>query len=482
MEGWLTSRFRVITVVVVLLLIGFTTTSLISYSISREAIRESIIRNELPLSSHTIFSEIQADLLKPVFVSSLMAQDTFVRDWVLAGEQTPGDMQRYLDEIRKKYGTFTSYFISDKTHNYYHFSGISRQVSPSEPADQWFWNAKTMPEPYVINLDRNAEQDARLTVYINHRVMDYHNNFIGVTGVGLGLDSVQRLVNKYQDNFRRTIYFVDEAGQVQLHSKRTSSGATSILEQPGIRHIAHQILSQNYGTFSYQRGGEKMLLTSRYLPELKWYLLVELREADAMEPIRNSLLMNLAIGLLVVGLIALVIASTISGFHQRMEHMATTDKLSGLGNRQYFDMVLGQALNQYQRSLQPFSLIVLDIDHFKQVNDQLGHSTGDRAIQALSQLIGDCIRRSDSLCRWGGEEFVILVPECSRDDARNLAEKIRQKTAASPLIADHPERVITLSAGVAVVQQNDTPSQLFSRADKALYRAKGNGRNRVDVG
>jgi len=482
MEGWLTSRYRLITVVVALLLTGFTATSLISYSISRDAIRDSIIRNELPLSSHTIFSEIQADLLKPIFVSSLMAQDTFLRDWVLAGEQNPTDIQRYLEEIRKKYGTFTSYFISEKTLNYYHFSGISRQVNPSDPADRWFWDARSMPEDYVINLDNNKEQDARLTVYINHRVMDYSGNFIGVTGVGLGLDSVQKLVSQYQDNFRRTIYFVNEAGQVQLHSKHTRSGHDSILEQPGIRHIAHQVLSQDYGTFSYQRDGERILLTSRFLPELKWHLLVELREADAMEPIRNSLLMNLTIGILVIGLISLVIAHTISGFHQRMEHMATTDKLSGLGNRQYFDMMLGQALNQYQRSLQPFSLIVLDIDHFKQVNDQLGHSTGDQAIQALSQLIGGCIRRSDSLCRWGGEEFVILVPECSRDDARNLAEKIRQKTATSALLADHPERVITLSAGVTAVQQNDTASQLFSRADRALYRAKGNGRNRVDVG
>ncbi len=482
MEGWLTSRYRLITVVVVLLLAGFTTTSLISYSISRDAIRESIIRNELPLSSHTIFSEIQADLLKPVFVSSLMAQDTFVRDWVLAGEQTPNDMQRYLDEIRKRYSAFSSYFISEKTLNYYHYSGISRQVNPALPADQWFWDAKKMDEAYVVNLDHNKEQDAQLTVYINHRVMDYDNNFIGVTGVGLGLNSVQQLVNKYQDNFRRNIYFVDQAGQVQLHSKRTASSATSILEQPGISHIAHQILSQNYGTFSYQREGEKMLLTSRYLPELKWYLLVELREADAMKEIRNSLLMNLMIGALVVGVIAMVITSTLSAFHRRMEHMATTDKLSGLGNRQYFDMVLAQALNHYSRNLQPFSLIVLDIDHFKQVNDQLGHSAGDQVIQTLSRLLGDCIRRSDSLCRWGGEEFVILVPDCSREDAYNLAEKIRQKTAATSLMTEHPERVITLSAGVTVVQQNDTASQLFSRADNALYRAKGNGRNRVDAG
>ena len=480
MEGWLTSRYRLIAVVVLLLISGFTATNLINYYISRDAIRNSIVSNELPLSSYTIFTEIQADLLKPIFVSSLMAQDTFLRDWVIEGEKTPDAMQRYLNEIKNRYGAFTSYFISDQTLNYYHFSGLSRRLRQEDPADSWFWNIKKKGDPYEINLDYNKEQDSTLTVFINYRVMDYENNFIGVTGVGLGLESVRALIERYQRNFRRTIYFIDRQGQIQLHS-REPADQPSIMEQSGLRPIAHQILSQEYGTFTYERDGELMLLTSRYIPELKWYLLVELKEADAVAEIRRSLFMNLGIGAAVILLISLIIAVTINGFHARLEQMATTDKLSGLGNRQYFDLILAREMQNFQRHLQPFSLILLDIDYFKKVNDQYGHAIGDCVIRQISHTIGDCIRASDSLCRWGGEEFVILAPDCTTSDARLMSEKIRLAVEQSLPVVESPELKVTLSAGVTMVHGNDTTSQIFSRADKALYRAKASGRNRVEA-
>lgn len=478
MEGWLTSRYRLIGVVVLVLITGFATTNLINFSISKNAIRDSIISNELPLSSHTIFSEIQADLLKPIFVSSLMAQDTFLRDWVLEGEKTPAAIQRYLTEIRDRYSAFSSYFISDKTRNYYHFNGISRQIGTD---DQWFWNAKKMRDPYEINLDYNKEQGGELTVYINYRVLDYDDNFIGVTGVGLGLDAVQELIDKYQQNFRRTIYFVNQGGQIQLRSNKGLHDAHSILEQDGIKSIAHQILSQSYGTFSYERDGEVMLLTSRYLPELKWYLLVELREREAVQKIEKSLMLNLSIGIVVVFAIIIVISGTLNRFQKQLDEMASTDKLSGLGNRQFFDMSLAQSLNQYRRNHTPFSVILLDIDNFKRINDNYGHSTGDQIIQQVSQIIGDNLRSSDTLCRWGGEEFAILAPECEREGARALADKIRKSVETSLPIPEHPELRITVSAGVTVVNRDDNAGLIFSRTDKALYRAKSTGRNRVET-
>ncbi|MCV6589287.1 MAG: diguanylate cyclase [Marinobacterium sp.] len=488
MESRLSSRYRVIAVVVLVLIAGFVTTSLTNYQISRQAIRDSIISNELPLSSHTIFAEIQADLLRPIFVSSLMAQDTFLRDWVLDGEQNPEQMRRYLDEIRQRYNAFSSYFISARTLNYYHFTGLSRQVNPEDLADQWFWRVRDMSSPYEVNLDYNREQESALTVYINYRMLDYDGHFLGVTGVGLGLDSVQQLIQRYQQDFRRTIYFVDQQGLIKLHSQQTDMRGLSIKEQPGINAIAPALLKQQHSTFTYEKDGELMLLTSRYLPELKWYLLIELKESEAIAPIRQSLFMNMAIGTLVVLVIATVIASTINGFHLRLEQLASTDKLSGLGNRQYFDQSLAQAFQYYQRNQQPFSLILLDIDHFKRINDQYGHSTGDAVIRQISQRIGDQIRSSDILCRWGGEEFAVLARDCTTEQAVQLAEKIRQNIEATPILDEdsHSEYKaaiqITLSAGVSQTQPKDTSSQLFSRADQALYRAKHRGRNRVESG
>ena len=94
---------------------GFLTTSLLSYYASRDSIRDSIINTELPLTSDTVYSEIQKDLVRPILISSMMARDTFLRDWVLAGEQDTAQMTRYLREVQEHYGAFTSFFVSDKS-------------------------------------------------------------------------------------------------------------------------------------------------------------------------------------------------------------------------------------------------------------------------------------------------------------------------------------------------------------------------------
>ncbi len=115
-----------------LLVVGFLFTSIVSYFVAQRSLSEQIAGNTLPLTSDNIYSEIQQDLLRPIFISSLMAHDTFVRDWVLNGEQNPEQMTRYLREIQKRYATVTSFFVSDKSYNYYHSSGILKTVSPED--------------------------------------------------------------------------------------------------------------------------------------------------------------------------------------------------------------------------------------------------------------------------------------------------------------------------------------------------------------
>lgn len=480
MQGWLSSRYRLILLVAAILITGFAATNIINYQISKNSIRTSILENELPLSSNTIYSEIQADLLRPVFVSSLMARDTFLRDWVLAGEQSADPMIRYLEEIRDKYDARTSFFISAKTLNYYHYSGVSRQINLQDPADSWFIESRNMAREYAINLDYNVEHGNELTVFINYKVMDYNNNFIGIAGVGLGLSTVSSLIQQYQDNFRRAIYFVDKQGYIRLHSEQQLAGKSRLQEREGITDIADKILNTDRGSFTYQRNGEVILLTTRFLPELNWYVLVELKEADATAAIRRSLELNLLIGAAVVVLIVVFTAIAINGFHRRLEIMAITDKLSGLGNRQLFDQALQGALQRIQKQQQDCALLLLDIDHFKHINDELGHAVGDQVIQNVASKLQSLVRTGDVLCRWGGEEFVVLAANCSAEQASQLAEQIRLALQQSQLIPNASDRVITISAGLTNLCFEDDALSVFSRADQALYRAKEKGRNCVE--
>ena len=122
-------------VLCVLLAVGFLTTSFVSFYVARDSLEEQISETTLPLTSDNIYSEIQRDLLQPIFISSLMAHDTFVRDWALSGETDEKRIIKYLTEIQSRYDTITSYFISDKTRNYYHPSGVIKQISEDDPAD-----------------------------------------------------------------------------------------------------------------------------------------------------------------------------------------------------------------------------------------------------------------------------------------------------------------------------------------------------------
>jgi diguanylate cyclase (GGDEF)-like protein len=162
----------------------------------------------------------------------------------------------------------------------------------------------------------------------------------------------------------------------------------------------------------------------------------------------------------------------------KLEELATTDVLTGTFNRRKFNELILAEIERVRRYGHPLSLLVVDIDHFKRTNDAHGHEAGDEVLIVLAGLIRAGIRATDSLARWGGEEFVVLSPEVSVEEAAGLAERLR--SAAGTYKYSFVGRV-TASIGVAQHRVGETPDELFARADEALYRAKEGGRDRVEV-
>ena len=155
--------------------------------------------------------------------------------------------------------------------------------------------------------------------------------------------------------------------------------------------------------------------------------------------------------------------------------LSETDKLTGLKNRRFFQDKLEQQLNSYYESAKPFSLCILDIDHFKKVNDTFGHQVGDDVLAQLAQLLTQRARKEDTVARYGGEEFVMILPETEIAAAKELGEQIRKTVAL-----DHwPAGQVTISIGMATVTSEDTGTTLLKNADDALSASKKNGRNQV---
>lgn len=161
--------------------------------------------------------------------------------------------------------------------------------------------------------------------------------------------------------------------------------------------------------------------------------------------------------------------------NDQLETLASTDLLTGLKNRRFFQEKMAEKLLLFQEKQRYFSLLVVDIDHFKSVNDTYGHPIGDLVLGNLAGLLQSVSRGTDVVARYGGEEFVIILSDCEEEQASGIAEEYRSQVAS----ADWGEYNITVSIGAATVVEEDTEKSLFQRADNALYASKTGGRNRV---
>jgi diguanylate cyclase len=161
-----------------------------------------------------------------------------------------------------------------------------------------------------------------------------------------------------------------------------------------------------------------------------------------------------------------------------------TDPLTGLHNRFAYDERLKHELALWQRYRAPFSLLLCDIDHFKQVNDLHGHQAGDEVLKAVADLLGSALRKSDFIARYGGEEFVVLLPGADAERAAAVGEKLRQRVAGATVDLEKARLGVTVSCGHATLagESASAANKLFERADTALYWAKRGGRDRVCAG
>ncbi|MBU3909033.1 MAG: diguanylate cyclase [Gammaproteobacteria bacterium] len=167
---------------------------------------------------------------------------------------------------------------------------------------------------------------------------------------------------------------------------------------------------------------------------------------------------------------------------EKLLHLATTDTLTGLANRRHFLAQVEQEADRIRRFGNLAALLMLDLDHFKSVNDQHGHAAGDAVLKAFAQTVQASLRKTDRAGRMGGEEFAILLPETTPEAARNFAERLRQTVAALPIDFENRSLSVTVSIGVTSLSPADiAPEDALRRADQAMYQAKESGRNRVEL-
>jgi signal transduction histidine kinase len=325
----------VLAVLALLLVIGFVTTTLASYFASRNAIRQSIIDTELPLTSDNAYSEIQRELIQPIVISTMMAHDTFLRDWVLDGEAGEQQVTHYLHEISLHYNAVTAFFISDRTHRYYQTDGLLKTVSAANTHDQWYFTMRSQAEPYQVEVDTDEANRGELTVFINSRVLDYRGALIGVTGIGINVKSIRTMIDTYKKRFDRDVYFVDDNGAVVLTGsaggplgERAGDRLRNEAERRQLLTTGHHAISDN---FEYRAHGSRHFVNLRYIPELQWYLLVDKSESGPLADVTRALYENLFVCAVTI-VIALILMTLVLRRYRAQIHAAENERYGALSS------------------------------------------------------------------------------------------------------------------------------------------------------
>ena len=479
------NRHKLIVLITAILLLGFLAVSLLTYRSSKQSIRQAIIINELPLTSDSINSKIQEELLESIETSSMMASNTFLKDWVTSGEEDEASIKQYLIETKRQSHALASYFISEKTRNYYSSDAKTKKVIENTEADSWYFKVRSANKPYELFIERNARYGNQLAIFVNYRMFDQANQYIGVVGVGIAYNKAQKLLESYEKRFKHKVYFVDKNGIIMLASDQDRPLGADIDNLLGIKDIHFNpnnlanINIEDNKIHRYELGERAQNVIVRYVPELNWYLIAEKSETDALTGITRSLYQNLLLCLFITALVVVLTYTALKRYHFEVESAAAIDKLTNLPNRKAFDIGISVLLNDSQRHKTTLGLMLLDLDHFKAINDTYGHLAGDYVLTETAETLRSTIRSEDFICRWGGEEFVIVVRDCDEQHLMLLAEKIRAAIEAADYTFKGTSIAVTTSLGVATRIGGEYIDHMIYRADKALYRAKHAGRNQA---
>ena len=404
------------------------------------------------------------------------------------GKSNNADLSNYLRRIQQRSGAATAFLVSDKTKQYYHSSGVLKTISPNDPNDRWYQDFVDSGHELELNIDHDTADPSRRIAFVNVHLDNEQGQLLGVTGVGLNASELQDQLQLYQKQYSVKILLVNRSGDIVLASDQSSG---KLGKQPLIGPLSSRILNSPDLKLQLPDGSHDAFIRTTRLSNTG-LTVVALNTSDPEEMAFHQLLLQNLAGAVLISVVLVVVAqATLGRDQQQLEQIARTDKLSGLLNRRQFDQTFEELSQRAQKSGSKLAAVVMDIDHFKGVNDSHGHLVGDVVIRHVSQCITSQVRNTDPVFRWGGEEFLLLLPGCDTATASARLEAIRSELRHHPLdlaqLQDSAHQAngtaqplpVTLSFGLAIHQPGESSTALLHRADTALYTAKREGRDRI---
>lgn len=476
----LKSKYKVVIIITISLIFLSLTISVINYVVSLKNAQSQLREQSLPLSLDNIYSDIQKSIIEPYLVSSLMANDTFVQDWIINEEENSDKIAKYLETIKNKYDMFNTFLVSDKTKNYYTQNGFIEKVDKENKNNQWYFSFKDYSHKHEINLDFNDNLSNNLIMFINYKIFDHNYHFLGATGVALKISYIDDLLKSFRVKHKFLVTFFDEHGKVIL-SERSINKKKNLDEYEVLKNYKEEILSKKQNAFEYEKDGHKYILNTKYISELNLYLTVEANLDDFTEDVQRIFYLNIISSIFITSIISFFIFFLIKNYSKKLEHLSKHDTLTDIFNRYAFEERFVNQILLQKRRKNDISVIFFDIDNFKNINDTLGHQKGDIVLKRIAKILSHNIRQTDLFARWGGEEFVVALFDSSLEDTKDICEKLRYAIENDLELLSICSYNVTASFGITMVKDKDTKDSVIIRADEAMYESKKNGKNRITV-
>ncbi|MDN5115127.1 sensor domain-containing diguanylate cyclase [Aliarcobacter butzleri] len=476
----LKSKYKVVVLITILLIFFSILLSVVNYIVSLNNAQNQLKEQALPLSLDNIYTDIQKNIIQPYLVSSMMANDTFVQEWLANDEENNQRIERYLEAIKNKYDMFNTFLVSDKTKNYYTQSGFVEKVDENNPTDKWYFNFKNTQNKHEINLDFNEHLSNNLIMFINYKIFDKEYHFLGATGVAIKISYIDDLLKSFRSKHKFIVTFFNEDGKVVL-SERQINNKTNLDEYEGLKEYKDLILSKKANTIEYSNKGNSYILNTKYIPELDLYLTIQANLSDFTKDAHHIFYLNLIGSVLVTFIISIFIFLIIKNYSKKIEYLLAYDTLTNIPNRRDFEERFKNQVLLKRRKEAEISVIFLDVDNFKRINDELGHQKGDLVLKRVANILSSGIRETDLLARWGGEEFIIALIDSSLENSKIVCENLRKAIEEDIELMGICSFNVTASFGLTMVKQLETKESVLIRVDEAMYKSKNNGKNKITV-
>ncbi len=452
-------------------------------TVAYQDLAERHLKNILSLSDTDISNHIENSMTKPVMVSKTMANDQFLKEWLSeepgkAGDSAyMGQLYGYLKAYQEKYNYTTVFCISAKTGNYYYQNGFNKTVSKNDEHDVWYYNFINSGHEYDIEVDTNQVSGNSITVFVNFRVESSSGELLGVIGVGLQVEKIEDTIRSYERDYGLSVYIINIGG-----AENSFTGNTDIFiredELARRTGITDKIVLDKTGEPNMQwftTGDKRICLITKYNATLGWRLILEKDTSSISKAFQDRVKDNIIF--MVIALVACVLVTTavFVNYNGRIMRIENTDELTGLPNRKLFAKQYAVFVRKHRERKK--AMFMLDIDHFKNINDTYGHVFGNTVLEGVGEKLRGAINKYGIAARWGGDEFLGVLA-ATPQEARQIFERYMDSNKDGK---HDGNGCVTVSIGIAEVNPKLDMEEMIKRADEAMYRSKEGGRNRITI-